>query len=333
VDRVCRAAQGTPVIAVTGNYEDALALESIKAGTQDYITKEEVGLPGVLARAIRFAVTRQNLFETTRIQAADLQRRNEELRRLTEELTESNRKLVSLSRLKSEFLANMSHELRTPLNAIVGFSALLKDGVTGPLTDRQTDYATEIFTGGHHLLALINDILDLAKVEARKLEVTTSQVELLPLLKNALSVVEVAAKEGELRLDFEFDGSPASICTDERKLKQILYNLLSNAVKFTPAGGRVSLRVSQADQHILFTVKDTGRGISIPDQKVIFAPFQQVDSSISREKPGTGLGLALSDRLAKLLGGEITLQSEYGHGSTFTLILPLALTLPDRESE
>ena len=246
--------------------------------------------------------------------AANLNRMNDELGRLYEELE-------AASRHKSEFLATMSHELRTPLNAIIGFSQVLKQQMYGPLNERQADYVEDVLSSGQHLLNLINDILDLAKVEAGRMELQPSTFELPELLENAASMVRERATRQGTDLTLAVDGSVGAMEGDERKVKQILFNLLSNAVKFTPSGGKVNLAARVADEQVVISVHDTGIGISAEDQEKIFEEFYQVGASRTQE--GTGLGLALTRRLVELHHGHLTVESEPGVGSTFTATMPL----------
>jgi signal transduction histidine kinase len=246
--------------------------------------------------------------------AANLNRMNDELGRLYEELE-------AASRHKSEFLATMSHELRTPLNAIIGFSQVLKQQMYGPLNERQADYVDDVLSSGQHLLNLINDILDLAKVEAGRMELQPSTFDLPELLENAASMVRERATRQGTGLTVAVDGSVGAMEGDERKVKQVLFNLLSNAVKFTPSGGKVTLAARAADEQVVISVHDTGIGISAEEQEKIFEEFYQVGASRTQE--GTGLGLALTRRLVELHHGRLTVESEPGVGSTFTATMPL----------
>jgi signal transduction histidine kinase len=249
--------------------------------------------------------------------AANLNRMNDELGRVYQELE-------TASRHKSEFLATMSHELRTPLNAIIGFSQVLKEQMYGPLNEKQADYVDDVLSSGQHLLNLINDILDLAKVEAGRMELQPSVFELPELLDNAASMVRERATRQGIGLTVATDPSVGAMEGDERKVKQILFNLLSNAVKFTPGGGNVTLAASAADGQVEISVHDTGVGISVEDQTRIFEEFYQVGASRTQE--GTGLGLALTMRLVELHQGQLSVESEPGVGSTFTVTLPLRQT-------
>ncbi len=246
--------------------------------------------------------------------ASSLNMMNDELGRLYEAVE-------TASRHKSEFLANMSHELRTPLNAIIGFSQVLKEQMFGELNARQTEYVDDVLSSGQHLLSLINDILDLAKVEAGRMELEPSTFALGDLLENSMAMVRERAIRQSVSLDTAIDPSVGLLEADERKVKQIIFNLLSNAVKFTPAGGRVTLAATADDGQVEISVRDTGVGISAEDQVRIFEEFYQVGTGKTQE--GTGLGLALSRRLVELHHGRLGVASEPGAGSTFTITLPL----------
>jgi signal transduction histidine kinase len=245
--------------------------------------------------------------------AANLNRMNDELGRLYEELE-------AASRHKSEFLATMSHELRTPLNAIIGFSQVLKQQMYGPLNERQADYVDDVLSSGQHLLNLINDILDLAKVEAGRMELQPSTFELPELLENAASMVRERATRQGIGLIVATDDSVGGMEGDERKVKQILFNLLSNAVKFTPSGGKVTLAARATEEQVVIAVHDTGIGVGADELDKIFEEFYQVGASRTQE--GTGLGLALTKRLVELHDGQLTVVSEPGVGSTFTVTMP-----------
>ena len=278
------------------NFDDATAF-----------TEETVQLTEAFASQVGVLMTRLKLEAELRSQQRDIGRANKELEQA--------------NRLKSEFLANMSHELRTPLTAIIGFSELLKEELFGPLNAKQRDYVRDILEAGHHLLALINDILDLSKIEAGHLELAPAQVDLAEILEGVLNVIRERAHEAELTL--HADVPPAlPLYADPRKLKQVLYNLLSNAVKFTPLGGEINLKVEACPETVRFTVTDTGIGIAQEHLSGLFQEFSQVDSSLSRRHDGTGLGLALSKRLVALHGGEVWVKSELGKGSTFGFSLP-----------
>jgi PAS domain S-box-containing protein len=270
-----------------------------------------------------------------------------ELKRIEQTLQQKNVELEDASRMKSEFLANMSHELRTPLNAIIGFSEVLSDGLLGDMTDKQRKFIGDIFKSGKHLLSLINDILDLSKVEAGKMLLDLDPVDVSSLLRNSLSIVKGQAAARHVRLDMRAPDRLGFMNADARKVKQIVYNLLSNAVKFTAEGGDVILRadrVSRADVGVLtrtwpgrtfplaesefseflrVTVIDNGIGISPEGLEHLFKPFSQVDSGLARKFEGTGLGLAMVKLLVDLHGGAVAVESAVGQGSCFTVWIPI----------
>jgi signal transduction histidine kinase len=242
--------------------------------------------------------------------------------RLFRELADKSRLLEAASRHKSEFLANMSHELRTPLNAILGFSEVLAERMFGEVNEKQAEYLQDILASGRHLLSLINDILDLSKVEAGRLELELGRFHLPTALDNALTLVRERASRHGIALDHAVDGRLGDIVADERKVKQILLNLLSNAVKFTPQAGRVGVTATVAEGVITIAVSDTGIGIAPEDQAAIFEEFRQVGRDDARKQEGTGLGLTLAKKLVELHGGQIWVRSQVGQGSTFTFTLP-----------
>jgi signal transduction histidine kinase/CheY-like chemotaxis protein/HAMP domain-containing protein len=267
------------------------------------------------------------------------------------------REAENANRIKSEFLANMSHELRTPLNAIIGFSDVLKDGLAGELSPRQHEYVLDILQSGQHLLSLINDILDLSKVEAGKMSLDLDDASVPHLLDNSLSVVREKASAHGIRLNQEVEGDLPEIRVDIRKAKQVIYNLLSNAIKFTPDGGGVTLRARRVDratvenwssladisirlplpsgeieEFLEMSVEDTGIGIRREDAPRLFQPFSQIDSSLARRHEGTGLGLVMVTKLVGLHGGTVAVDSEPGRGSRFTVWLPWRRSIGPRQA-
>src|SRR2546422_813358 len=233
--------------------------------------------------------------------------------RLFQEIAEKSRQLEVADRHKSEFLANVSHELRTPLNAIIGFSEVLIERMFGDLNEKQDEYLKDIFASGRHLLSLINDILDLSKIEAGKMELELTRFDLPAAIDNALTLVKGRAANHGITLTPDVDRRLGEFVADERKLKQVLVNLLSNAVKFTPEGGRVEVQAARAVGGVEISVGDTGIGIAAEDQELIFEEFRQVGSDYARKREGTGLGLALTKRLVELHGGRIWVKSELGN--------------------
>jgi signal transduction histidine kinase len=247
--------------------------------------------------------------------AANVNRMNGELRRVYEQL-----EAVNLH--KSQFLANMSHELRTPLNAIIGFSEVLHERMFGELNAKQAEYVQDIYTSGRHLLALINDILDLAKIDSGRVELERSRFDLRLAIDNAVTLVRERAQRHGIALEVDAADSLGEIHADERKVKQILLNLLSNALKFTPDGGRVAVAAKRADGAAEISVADTGIGIAAADQELIFEEFRQAQTKPGQAREGTGLGLALTRKFVEMHGGRISVESEPGKGATFTFTLP-----------
>jgi signal transduction histidine kinase len=243
--------------------------------------------------------------------------------RLFREIEEKSQQIEAANRHKSEFLANMSHELRTPLNAIIGFSEVLGERLFGELNEKQAEYTEDILTSGRHLLSLINEILDLSKVEAGRMELEVAAFDLPLAIDNARTFVRERATKHGITLDVAIDERLGEFAGDERKIKQILLNLLSNAVKFTPEGGRIGINARQTNGAVEISVSDTGIGIAPEDQPKIFEEFRQVGSDYSHKVEGTGLGLTLAKKFIELHGGKIWVDSEVGKGSTFTFTLPL----------
>ena len=244
------------------------------------------------------------------------------LNRMSEELGRLYRQLEAASRHKSEFLANMSHELRTPLNAIIGFSEVLVERMFGELNPKQEEYLRDILSSGHHLLSLINDILDLSKIEAGHMELEQSAFDLPAALEGCLTLVRERATRHGIVLELAVEASLGQIVADERKVRQVVLNLLSNAVKFTPEGGRVSVSAAPDDAETEISVSDTGIGIAAEEQEVIFEEFRQASGDSAGKREGTGLGLALARRFVELHGGRLWVTSEVGKGSTFTFTIP-----------
>ena len=247
--------------------------------------------------------------------AVNVNRMNDELRRVYKELENA-------SEHKSEFLASMSHELRTPLNAIIGFSQVLRERISGDINAKQEEYLDDILSSANHLLALINEVLDLAKVEAGQVELHVAPFLLQDALERGISTVREQATSGGVQLTLHANGGPTIVTGDERRIRQVIFNLLSNAVKFTPSGGRVDVTATHADGEARISVADTGGGIAADDLERIFEEFQQTELG-ARLHEGTGLGLALSKRFVEMHGGRIWCDSVVGTGSTFVFTLPL----------
>jgi len=257
--------------------------------------------------------------------AGELNRMADQLQEYTTSLerkvADKTAELEAANRHKSEFVANMSHELRTPLNAVIGFSEVLKERMFGELNPKQMEYVKDIYSSGQHLLSLINDILDLAKVEAGRMELDIHEFDVRAAIANCCTLIRERAQRQKLKLESEIEDDICLWPADERKFKQVLLNLLSNAVKFTPAGGTVTVRGRVERDWLAVSVIDTGIGIAPHDRAAIFEEFRQVRTGVAKHE-GTGLGLSLSRRLIELHGGTLTLESTPGHGSTFTARFP-----------
>jgi two-component system, NtrC family, sensor kinase len=314
-----------PDIAVEGTYESRVREALLRSGRRAVLSvpllREEHIIGGlVISRnaAGEFPGEVVELLKTFATQSA-LAIQNA---RLFQEIEEKSRELEAASRHKSEFLSNMSHELRTPLNAIIGFSEVLGDRMFGELTEKQEEYLKDIMESGQHLLSLINDILDLSKIEAGRMELELTEFDLPQAIDNALTLVRERAGRRGIALHQAVDERLGEIRGDERKVKQVLLNLLSNALKFTPEGGRIDVSARFQDGSAEISVTDTGVGIAPEDQEAVFEEFRQVGTA-AKKVEGTGLGLALSRKFVELHGGRIWVQSEVGRGSTFTFTLPV----------
>jgi two-component system, NarL family, sensor histidine kinase BarA len=274
----------------------------------------------------------QQLSETFNTMLTNLKATEDQLRAINQgldlklgQLAEANLALYESNRLKSEFLANVSHELRTPLNSILGFADLLRDA-TGSSETKTARYANNILQSGKHLLDLINDLLDLAKIEAGKMEIRSEPLSLVDLFEGLTNILKPLAESKQLGLSAEVAPDVPIILTDPGKLQQVLYNFLSNAIKFSPSGGRIELAAQrEEDEHVRISVTDFGPGIAPDKQQLIFEKFRQIDASVTRSHGGTGLGLAISKELTALLGGSIGVRSTIGQGATFWIRVPLRI--------
>lgn len=297
-----------PVLMVTARNQGEDVVSAFAAGANDYIEKP-VDFPVLLAR-LQHHLQHKLLDDEVKTSRARLE--------------EQNRKLEAGSRYKDNFLSSMSHELRTPLNAVLGFSEVLLDEMLGPLNDKQKQYCREIYNSGSYLLLIINDLLDLSKIEAGKMELDLQQCDVAGLIDEVKGLMQEKAQRRGVSLVYRVDTPLASMQWDPLRVKQMLINLLGNALKFTESGKTVHLSAALAGEaEVVLSVADEGCGISEEDLRRIFQPFEQAKSPMQRRNvEGTGLGLALVSRLAALHGGRIEVESELGMGSRFSLYLP-----------
>ncbi|MBK9925120.1 MAG: PAS domain S-box protein [Anaerolineales bacterium] len=300
--------------------EKVLAIMGIANKPEEYTQQD-------LETAERFADHAWDIAERKQMEAILAEERNQLAKRVedrTAELIKANSNLARALRVKDEFLANMSHELRTPLNAILGLSESLAEKIAGPLNDKQLKYITTISESGHHLLSLINDILDLAKIEAGQITLDVTKVNINEICQASLRMVKQLAQKKNQEISLNVESTVGLIWADERRLKQMIVNLLSNAVKFTPENGQLGLDVHGNEELgiVEISVWDNGIGIQNVDLPRLFQPFVQLDSGLARESTGTGLGLALVSQMARLHGGSVKVTSDVGKGSRFTITLP-----------
>ena len=294
---------------------------------------------GVSTVFFAYAILRENLFNPLALLNEELTQANSRLSQITGKLQLANQQLMEASRLKSQFLASMSHELRTPLNSIIGYTELLSQGVYGQLTEKQHDRLNKVMRNGQHLLQLINDILDLSKIEAGHMLLELEPVDLTPVLDECLAIFKPLVDKKGLALQRDIQNDLPWIMSDKGRLLQIVTNLVSNAIKFTHSGhiaiyshmlgddNRHNLPIDVPlahDNWVLISIQDTGIGIGPKDQEIIFDEFRQVDGSTTREYEGTGLGLAITRKLVMMMNGHIWLKSELGQGSKFWIMLPIA---------
>ena len=331
--------QDIPVIFMTARTDIVDKLKGFELGAADYITKP-LQLEEVLARVTTHLKLcklhrqlQQEIINRKQVEIS-LQAERDALAERTAQLSQANVELAHAARLKDEFLANMSHELRSPLTAILGISQTFLEEFYGPLNDKQRKSIRTLEESGEHLLALINDILDLSKIEAEKLTLNLNTVSVNDVCQACLRMTKEAAFKKQIRVATTLDYAIDTIQADERRLKLILVNLLSNAVKFTPEGGSIRLEVNGDAEHgvIDFSVRDTGYGIAKEDMKHLFEPFVQVGGTLNRAQEGTGLGLSLVYRLAEMHGGSVSVESLVDQGSCFTISLPWQAYMPDNSS-
>jgi signal transduction histidine kinase/uncharacterized protein (DUF302 family) len=315
------------VVMMTAYGSEQVAAEALRGGADDYIAKpiDLHRLRELLERNLekqRLRAERQSLVERLKDSNRYLMRQHAALRQADEEILQVNRQLEQSSRYKSEFLANMSHELRTPLNAIMGFSEILLDLTMNLTPGERTEFLRNIHSSGQHLLGLINDILDLAKIEAGKMDLHAEDMPVAQALQEVTAILEPMARQQGLQLRMVGAADAGVIKADRSKFKQVLYNLLSNAVKFTPAPGTITVSVKDSPEQLTVSVEDTGIGMRPEDLPKLFREFEQIDGSYTRRYQGTGLGLALCRRFVEMHGGRIWAESQFGKGSIFTFTIP-----------
>ncbi len=315
------------VVMMTAYGSEQVAAEALRGGADDYIAKpiDLRRLRELLERNLekqRLRAERQSLVERLKDSNRYLMRQHAALRQADEEILQVNRQLEQSSRYKSEFLANMSHELRTPLNAIMGFSEILLDVTMNLTSGERTEFLRNIHSSGQHLLGLINDILDLAKIEAGKMDLHAEEMPVPQALQEVAAILEPMARQQGLQLKTVGVAEAGVIKADRSKFKQVLYNLLSNAVKFTSAPGTITVSVKDSPEQLTVSVEDTGIGMKPEDLPKLFREFEQIDGSYTRRYQGTGLGLALCRRFVEMHGGRIWAESQFGKGSIFTFTIP-----------
>jgi signal transduction histidine kinase len=324
-----------PLVVLTGQGDEQIAVDLMKAGASDYLVKTRISpdrLALLLRNALRVSAAEEreaSALAQLKLTNALLIEQNEELERQRHYIEDQNLKLLAAYRVKSEFLATMSHELRTPLNAILGFSQILDSQSKGPLTQHQAEMVKRIFTNGKNLLNLVNDILDLSKLEAHRLTLTPTVVDLDQLVQTTLLDLQSLADGKDLALGSTLNLQDPIVTNDEHRLRQVLTNLVSNAIKFTERG-RVHVTLTEPDpRRVVLTIDDTGIGIPPKQLPHIFEAFRQVDQTIRRQRPGTGLGLAIVHSLVTIMGGTIDVDSQPGQGTTFTVSLPRQIPSTD----
>jgi signal transduction histidine kinase len=305
--RLHACTHAVPIVVLSGLADEEVSLHAVQSGAQDYLVKGQVQRD-LLLKAMRYAMERHRL-------GADLERRNLELQRAREQAERA-------STFKTRFLSALSHELRTPLNAIIGFSELLSDESAGPLTSTQRQYLQHVLASARHQLELVNEILDISKVEAGRMELNRVDLPVTTLLDAVRGTVQSLADKQGVRLEVVAPGPLPALRVDAVRMRQVLYNLLSNGIKFTPRGGRVTLGARAVEGGVEIAVEDTGVGIKAEDLPRLFREFEQLHPGRGDKAEGTGLGLALSRKLVELHGGTITVTSEFGQGSRFSVLLP-----------
>jgi signal transduction histidine kinase len=301
IPRLCTENPTLPLIVLSGLEDQATALAAIQHGAQDYLIKGQGG-GDLISRAIRHAIERKLI---------------------DRQLIEAKQSAEAANRAKSEFLANKSHELRTPLNAIIGFSEMIEQKLKGPLSETYREYGEIVRTSGQHLLAIINDILDIAKLSSGKIELDLEPLDVTKVIAEAVSIIAKKADSARVQIRTNLDARCPKIEADLLRLRQVLLNLLANAIKFTPAGGSIEVSASVGASELRIAVRDTGIGIAPEDIPAALEPFTQVGRGMTRAQEGTGLGLPISKTLVVLHGGRFDVTSAPDMGTTVTISLPI----------
>jgi signal transduction histidine kinase len=312
-----------PVIVLTGAVSEDTVVECMRRGAADYLIKDRIKRLGpAVQRALEEADLRRQK-----------QRAERALRQINVELEEQYHKAEAANRMKSVFLANMSHELRTPLTAIIGFAELIVDGKVGPVALEQLDLLQEVLGNGRHLLGLINDVLDLAKIESGTMSFRPEPISISETVGETISGLRTLAAQKRIGLTADVRTPAEKVFLDSQRLKQVLLNYVSNALKFTPPGGRITARVlREGNSFFRLEVEDTGIGIARADIGRLFQDFHQLDDGLSKQVQGTGLGLALTKRIVEAQGGHVGVASTVGKGSTFFAVLPYALAEAEQDA-
>jgi len=317
-----------PLIVLTGQGDEQIAVECMKAGASDYLSKSKLAsdrLASVLKNAVRvYRAELQASLAYQELQATNelLLRQNEELKKQKQRIELQNLELLKASQIKSQFLATMSHELRTPMNAIIGFSQVLLRQSKGSLNVPQQTMVERVLSNSKSLLDLVNDILDLSRIEAGRLELRPEPCDLLQLLETTIGQLRSLAEEKNLLVRVHSALPHSRAFNDSMRVRQVLINLLSNAIKFTDSG-EISIELSEPEPgRVAIAVQDSGIGIAPSELEHIFEMFRQIDQTLNRKYSGTGLGLAITRSLVEMMGGEITVQSQLGQGSTFRIDIP-----------
>ncbi len=331
VQEIRASGNNVPLVVLTGQGDERVAVEVMKAGASDYLTKSSLNpeqLSHTIHRVIRIfqAEEQARMFHHQLLESNEkLRYKNQELEEKQQQIHQQNIKLLEASELKSRFLATMSHELRTPLNAIIAFSQILLRKTKEKLTPKEMDMMNRIHNNGNNLLLLINDILDISKIEAGGIQLSPELFNIEQLVVTTIEELNSLAAQKSLSLDVVIEIDNPELINDRSRLRQVLVNLLSNAIKFTDTGGVKVVVNKIPNDKIAISVNDTGIGISEENLEHIFEPFRQVNQSISRKYQGTGLGLAITNSLVKMMNGTIIVESILGEGSTFRVELPRKL--------